>query len=93
MCGRSTNELTLSELHALYKLSDEICPLQHTAALQHRADARCGFVHLDKAGNIEPRPLVAGAILRQGTIQGRDVQCTDQGDRHQRNIQRGLQIP
>ncbi|WP_108398809.1 SOS response-associated peptidase [Devosia submarina] len=56
MCGRFTNELTWPELHALYKLSDELHPVpphnmqpRYNIAPTQDVD----FVHLDKAGNME----------------------------------------
>ncbi|WP_108462388.1 SOS response-associated peptidase [Devosia naphthalenivorans] len=56
MCGRFTNEMTWSELHALYKLSDELFPVaphnmqpRYNIAPTQDVD----FVHLDKAGNME----------------------------------------
>jgi len=55
MCGRFTNELSWADLHALYKLSDEMFPTKsnmqprfNIAPTQH-----VDFVHLDKAGNME----------------------------------------
>lgn len=56
MCGRFTNELTWGELHALYKLSDEMHPVPpHN--MQPRFNIaptqEVDFVHLDKAGNME----------------------------------------
>lgn len=55
MCGRFTNELTWSELHALYKLSDEMFPTKSN--MQPRFNIAptqdVDFVHLDKAGNLE----------------------------------------
>jgi putative SOS response-associated peptidase YedK len=56
VCGRFTNELTWPELHALYRLSDEVAP-----APPHNMQPRYNiaptqdvdFVHLDKAGNME----------------------------------------
>ncbi|HEY8357210.1 MAG TPA: SOS response-associated peptidase [Ramlibacter sp.] len=56
MCGRFTNELTWSELHALYKLSDEFHPVPKSN-MQPRYNIAptqdVDFVHLDKAGNRE----------------------------------------
>jgi putative SOS response-associated peptidase YedK len=56
MCGQFTNELTWGELHALYKLSDELHPVPPTN-MQPRYNIaptqEVAFVHLDKAGNIE----------------------------------------
>lgn len=56
MCGRFTNEMTWSELHALYKLSDELHPVA-PSNLQPRYNIaptqEVDFVHLDKAGNME----------------------------------------
>ncbi|WP_108398280.1 SOS response-associated peptidase [Devosia submarina] len=56
MCGRFTNELTWPELHALYKLTDELHPVaphnmqpRYNIAPTQDVD----FVHLDKAGNME----------------------------------------
>ncbi|WEJ60264.1 SOS response-associated peptidase [Devosia sp. FJ2-5-3] len=55
MCGRFTNELSWSELHALYKLSDEMFPTKSN--MQPRFNIAptqdVDFVHLDKAGNME----------------------------------------
>jgi len=55
MCGRFTNEMTWSELHALYKLSDEMFPTKSN--MQPRFNIaptqEVDFVHLDKAGNME----------------------------------------
>jgi putative SOS response-associated peptidase YedK len=56
MCGRFTNEMTWSELHALYKLSDELHPVA-PSNMQPRYNIAptqdVDFVHLDKAGNRE----------------------------------------
>jgi putative SOS response-associated peptidase YedK len=56
MCGRFTNELTWSELHALYKLSNELHPVPKSN-LQPRYNIAptqdVDFVHLDRAGNRE----------------------------------------
>jgi putative SOS response-associated peptidase YedK len=56
MCGRFTNELTWPELHALYKLSDEVAPAPKSN-LQPRYNIAptqdVDFVHLDKAGNMQ----------------------------------------
>ena len=56
MCGRFTNEMTWSELHALYKLSDEMFPVaphnmqpRYNIAPTQDVD----FVRLDKTGNME----------------------------------------
>lgn len=56
MCGRFTNELTWSQIHALYSLSDEMYPTapsnfqpRYNIAPTQDVD----FVHLDKAGNVE----------------------------------------
>ncbi|MBF0679915.1 MAG: SOS response-associated peptidase [Devosia sp.] len=55
MCGRFTNELTWSELHALYKLADQMFPTKSN--MQPRFNIAptqdVDFVHLDKAGNME----------------------------------------
>jgi len=55
MCGRFTNELTWSELHGLYKLSDEMYPTKSN--MQPRFNIAptqdVDFVHLDKAGHME----------------------------------------
>lgn len=54
MCGRFTNEMTWAEIHALYKLSDEMYP---TTNMQPRFNIaptqEVTFVHKDKAGNLE----------------------------------------
>lgn len=56
MCGRFTNEMTWSELHALYGLSDQVHPLAPTN-MQPRFNIaptqNVDFVHLDKAGGFE----------------------------------------
>ncbi|WEK03371.1 MAG: SOS response-associated peptidase family protein [Candidatus Devosia phytovorans] len=56
MCGRFTNEFTWAELHALYKLSDELFPTA-PSNLQPRYNIAptqdVDFVALDKAGNRE----------------------------------------
>lgn len=56
MCGRFTNQLTWTELHGLYSLSDELHPVlksnmqpRYNIAPTQSVD----FVHLDKAGNVE----------------------------------------
>jgi putative SOS response-associated peptidase YedK len=55
MCGRFTNELSWADLHALYKLSDEMFPTKSN--MQPRFNIAptqdVDFVHLDKAGNME----------------------------------------
>lgn len=55
MCGRFTNEMTWAQLHALYKLADELFPVKSN--LQPRFNIAptqdVDFVHLDKAGNME----------------------------------------
>ena len=56
MCGRSTNEMTWADLHALYKLSDELYPvapsnMQPRYNIAPTQDVQ--FVHLDKSGNRE----------------------------------------
>jgi putative SOS response-associated peptidase YedK len=57
MCGRFTNEMTWSQIHALYKLSDQLHPMRPASNMQPRYDIAptqtVDFVHLDKAGNIE----------------------------------------
>ncbi|KKC39479.1 hypothetical protein WH87_04570 [Devosia epidermidihirudinis] len=56
MCGRFTNEMTWSEIHALYKLSDNMYPTA-PSNMQPRFNIAptqtVDFVHLDKAGNME----------------------------------------
>jgi putative SOS response-associated peptidase YedK len=56
MCGRFTNEMTWSELQALYKLSHELYPTA-PSNLQPRFNIAptqdVDFVHLDRAGNME----------------------------------------
>ncbi|MEO9297177.1 SOS response-associated peptidase [Devosia alba] len=56
MCGRFTNEMTWSQIHALYKLSDKLHPVapsnlqpRHNIAPTQDVD----IVHLDKAGELE----------------------------------------
>jgi putative SOS response-associated peptidase YedK len=56
MCGRFTNEMTWSQIHALYKLSDQLHPIpphnmqpRYNIAPTQEVD----FVHLDKGGNME----------------------------------------
>ena len=55
MCGRFTNEMTWAELHALYKLSDNLYPTRSN--MQPRFNIAptqdVDFVHLDKAGEME----------------------------------------
>lgn len=57
MCGRFTNELTWSELHSLYKLSDLNFPSAPPSNLQPRYNIaptqQIDIAHLDKAGQIE----------------------------------------
>lgn len=55
MCGRFTNELSWSELHALYKLSDEMFPTKSNMQPRYNIAPTqdVDFVHLDKAGNME----------------------------------------
>lgn len=56
MCGRFTNEMTWAQIHALYKLSDEMHPVA-PSNMQPRYNIAptqdVDFVHLDKAGNLE----------------------------------------
>lgn len=56
MCGRFTNEMTWGEIHALYKLSDEMHPMP-TSNMEPRYNIaptqNVDFVHLDRAGNLE----------------------------------------
>ncbi|WP_248305259.1 SOS response-associated peptidase [Devosia sp. 1566] len=56
MCGRFTNEMTWADLHALYKLSDELYPIA-PSNMQPRYNIAptqdVQFVHHDKAGNRE----------------------------------------
>jgi putative SOS response-associated peptidase YedK len=55
MCGRFTNEMTWEQIHALYKLSDNLYPVKSN--LQPRYNIAptqdVMFVHLDKEGNLE----------------------------------------
>lgn len=55
MCGRFTNEMTWEELHALYKLSDNLFPVKSN--FQPRFNIAptqdVDFVHLDKTGEME----------------------------------------
>jgi len=55
MCGRFTNEMTWAELHALYKLSDQLFPTRSN--LQPRYNIaptqNVMFAHLDKTGAME----------------------------------------
>jgi putative SOS response-associated peptidase YedK len=55
MCGRFTNEMTWAELHALYKLSDNLYPARSN--MQPRFNIAptqdVDFVHLDKFGELE----------------------------------------
>jgi len=54
MCGRFTNEMTWSELHALYKLSDKLFPTTNMQPRYNIAPTQdVAFVHKDKAGNLE----------------------------------------
>lgn len=55
MCGRFTNEMTWAELHALYKLSDELFPVRSNMQPRYNIAPTqdVDFVHLDKAGNME----------------------------------------
>jgi putative SOS response-associated peptidase YedK len=55
MCGRFTSELTWSELHVLYKLSDEMFPTKSNMQPRYNIAPTqdVDFVHLDKAGNME----------------------------------------
>ncbi|MGV8949720.1 MAG: SOS response-associated peptidase [Cypionkella sp.] len=57
MCGRFTNEFTWAELHALYKLSDELFPTGQASNLQPRYNIAptqdVDFVANDKGGNRE----------------------------------------
>tara|TARA_R110002124_G_scaffold16882_7_gene71449 strand:+ start:13043 stop:13732 length:690 start_codon:yes stop_codon:yes gene_type:complete len=56
MCGRFTNEMTWAEIHALYKLSEEMHPTA-PSNMQPRYNIAptqtVDFVHLDKAGNMK----------------------------------------
>ena len=56
MCGRFTNEMTWAEIHALYKLSDNMYPTA-PSNMQPRYNIAptqsVDFAHLDKAGNME----------------------------------------
>ena len=52
MCGRFTNELTWSQLHALYSIHER--PVTNLAPRFNIAPTQdVDFVHLDRAGNIE----------------------------------------
>jgi len=55
MCGRFTNEMTWSQIHALYSLSDEMFPTQSNMQPRHNIAPTqdMDFVHLDKGGNME----------------------------------------
>lgn len=55
MCGRFTNEMTWAQLHALYKLSNEMFPVRSNLQPRHNIapTQEVMFAHLDKAGNIE----------------------------------------
>lgn len=55
MCGRFTNELSWADLHALYKLSDEMFPTKSNMQPRYNIAPTqdVDFVHLDKAGNME----------------------------------------
>lgn len=56
MCGRFTHEMTWADIHALYKLSDELFPMA-PSNMQPRYNIAptqdVDFVHLDKTGNME----------------------------------------
>lgn len=55
MCGRFTNELSWADIHALYKLSDEMFPTKSNMQPRYNIAPTqdVDFVHLDKAGNME----------------------------------------
>ncbi|WP_240233639.1 SOS response-associated peptidase [Devosia lacusdianchii] len=54
MCGRFTNEMTWSELHALYSINDEGPPTSNMRPGFNIAPTQeVPFAHLDRAGNIE----------------------------------------
>ncbi len=55
MCGRFTNELSWADIHALYKLSDEMFPTRSNMQPRYNIAPTqdVDFVHLDKAGNME----------------------------------------
>ena len=57
MCGRYTNKMTCSQIHALYKLTDQLHPRRPSWKMQPRYNIALtqtvDFVHLDKAGNLE----------------------------------------
>lgn len=55
MCGRFTNEMTWAEIHALYKLSDNLFPVKSNMQPRYNIAPTqdVDFVHLDKAGNME----------------------------------------
>lgn len=54
MCGRFTNELTWSELYALYSIHDRAAPKSNMQPRYNIAPTQeVDFAHLDKAGNIE----------------------------------------
>ncbi|HEY8358423.1 MAG TPA: SOS response-associated peptidase family protein [Ramlibacter sp.] len=67
MCGRFTNEMTWSDIHALYKLSDELHPVPKSN-MQPRYNIAptqdVDFVHLHKAGNRDS--LYAALAIRKG---------------------------
>lgn len=55
MCGRFTNEMTWAEIHALYKLSDNLFPVKSNMQPRYNIAPTqdVDFAHLDKAGEIE----------------------------------------
>ena len=57
MCGRFTNEMTWAQIHALYKLTDQLHPMRPSSNMQPRCNIAptqtVDFLHLDKAGGLE----------------------------------------
>lgn len=54
MCGRSTNEMTWAEIHALYSIHDAPPPTSNVQPRINFAPTQTvDFAHLDKAGNLE----------------------------------------
>ena len=57
MCGRFTNEMTWTQIHALYKLTDQLHPMRPSSNMQPRYNIAptqtVDFLHLDKAGGLE----------------------------------------
>lgn len=54
MCGRFTNEMTWSELHALYSIHDKGPPASNLQPRYNIAPTQdVAFVHKDKTGELE----------------------------------------